>query len=48
MLADRGTDLISRREGTRLHGPGVGDNSMGLASLLTLAWRLVHWAVESL
>jgi tripeptide aminopeptidase len=31
------TDLSSRREGTRLYGPGVGDNSLGLAGLLTLA-----------
>jgi tripeptide aminopeptidase len=32
-----GTDLASRRAGTQLYGPGVGDNSMGLAGLLTLA-----------
>lgn len=35
-----GTDLTSRREGERLCGPGVGDNSMGLAGLLTLAQEL--------
>jgi tripeptide aminopeptidase len=34
------TDLTNRREGVRLYGPGVGDNSMGLAGLLTLARKL--------
>lgn len=36
----QGTDLTSRRAGVRLYGPGVGDNSMGLAGLLTLAGAL--------
>ena len=31
-----GTDVTVRREGTRLHGPGVGDDTRGLAVLL--AW----------
>ncbi len=35
-----GTDLASRREGERLLGPGIGDNSMGLAGLVTLAGKL--------
>ena len=35
-----GTDLTSWREGDRLYGPGIGDNSMGLAGLVTLAHRL--------
>jgi tripeptide aminopeptidase len=35
-----GTDLTNRREGMRLYGPGIGDNSLGLAGLLTLAGRL--------
>ena len=35
-----GTDLSNRREGSRLFGPGIGDNSMGLAGLLTLAQKL--------
>lgn len=32
-----GTDLASRREGDRLLGPGIGDNSMGVTGLLALA-----------
>lgn len=35
-----GTDLTSRREGPVLYGPGIGDNSLGLAGLLTLAGQL--------
>ncbi|MCB0216117.1 MAG: M20/M25/M40 family metallo-hydrolase [Chloroflexi bacterium] len=34
------TDLGSRREGPILHGPGIGDNCMGLAGLLALAEAL--------
>jgi acetylornithine deacetylase/succinyl-diaminopimelate desuccinylase-like protein len=34
------TDLSSRWEGNRLYGPGIGDNSLGLAGLLTLAHKL--------
>jgi tripeptide aminopeptidase len=34
------TDLSNRREGNRLYGPGIGDNSLGLAGLLTLAHKL--------
>jgi acetylornithine deacetylase/succinyl-diaminopimelate desuccinylase-like protein len=34
------TDLTSRREGPVLFGPGIGDNSMGVAGLLTLAGQL--------
>lgn len=32
-----GTDLTIRWEGQRLYGPGIGDNSLGVAGLLTLA-----------
>ena len=31
------TDLIVRREGRRIYGPGIGDNSLGVAALLHLA-----------
>jgi acetylornithine deacetylase/succinyl-diaminopimelate desuccinylase-like protein len=31
------TDLTIRREGGRIYGPGVGDNSLGVAALLHLA-----------
>ncbi|MBC8076937.1 MAG: M20/M25/M40 family metallo-hydrolase, partial [Chloroflexales bacterium] len=31
------TDLRIRREGARIYGPGLGDNSLGLAALLHLA-----------
>jgi tripeptide aminopeptidase len=37
----RDTDLTNRRDGNRLYGPGIGDNSMGVAGLLTLARKLV-------
>lgn len=37
-----GTDLTSRRDGDLLYGPGIGDNSMGLAGLLTLAQELTN------
>ncbi len=33
----QGTDLNIRRDGTRVFGPGIGDNSLGLAALLHLA-----------
>jgi tripeptide aminopeptidase len=32
-----GTDLRIRREGNRIYGPGLGDNSTGIAGLLHLA-----------
>jgi len=34
------TDLAIRREGARIYGPGLGDNSMGVAALLHLAGAL--------
>ena len=33
----RETDLRLRREGERVYGPGIGDNSMGVAALISLA-----------
>lgn len=35
-----GTDLSARRDGRRLAGPGIGDNSLGVAGLLLLAEAL--------
>lgn len=32
----QGTDVAVRREGTRLHAPGIGDNTRGLATNLAL------------
>lgn len=31
-----GTDLTIRENGGRLHGPGIGDNSLAVAALLML------------
>ena len=36
----RGTNLRLTRDLERIHGPGIGDNSMGVAALLGLAWTL--------
>ncbi|MBI5933737.1 MAG: M20/M25/M40 family metallo-hydrolase [Chloroflexi bacterium] len=36
----RETDLLVKREAKRIYGPGIGDNSMGVAALLGLAWNL--------
>lgn len=36
----RGTNLRLTRDPQRIHGPGIGDNSMGVAALLGLAWTL--------
>src|SRR5689334_5875533 len=35
-----GTDLAVRRDGARIYGPGLGDNSLGVAALLHLAGAL--------
>ncbi len=34
------TDLTIQREPERIHGPGIGDNSLGVASLFGLLWGL--------
>lgn len=36
------TDLAVSRNGVRLYGPGIGDNSTGLAGIITLARMLTH------
>ncbi len=38
----RETDLTIRREGARIFGPGIGDNSMGVAGMLALATLLTQ------
>jgi tripeptide aminopeptidase len=38
----RDTDLAVRIEGDRVYGPGIGDNSLGVAGLLALAAELVQ------
>jgi acetylornithine deacetylase/succinyl-diaminopimelate desuccinylase-like protein len=35
-----GTDLAIRRDGARIYGPGLGDNSLGVAALFGLIWGL--------
>jgi len=35
-----GTDLQVQREGDKIYGPGIGDNSLGLAGLFGLLWAL--------
>lgn len=35
-----GTDLTSRRYGNRITAPGIGDNSLGVAALFGILWRL--------
>ncbi len=34
------TELRVRHEADKIHGPGIGDNSLGLASLLGLLWAM--------
>ncbi len=36
----RATDLTVRRHGSRWYGPGIGDNSLGVAGLFGLWWAL--------
>jgi tripeptide aminopeptidase len=35
-----GTDLTTRRTAEKIYGPGIGDNSLGLAGLYGLFWAL--------
>ena len=35
-----GTDLTLQRDALRVHGPGIGDNSLGVAALFALIWEL--------
>lgn len=40
------TDLSVRREGNLVYGPGIGDNSMGVAGLLTLAGTMQRYQLQ--
>jgi tripeptide aminopeptidase len=42
-----GTDVTVRREGTVLHGPGIGDDCRGLTLLLAIARALDHAEVRT-
>ena len=39
------TDLTLRRTRERVYGPGIGDNSTGLAGLFGLLWSLRHFEI---
>jgi tripeptide aminopeptidase len=41
-----GTDLQVRREQGRISGPGIGDNSLGVAGLSALGWVLKEQAIH--
>jgi acetylornithine deacetylase/succinyl-diaminopimelate desuccinylase-like protein len=41
-----GTDLTLRNEEGKIFGPGIGDNSLGVAGLLGLVWLLRERGVE--
>jgi acetylornithine deacetylase/succinyl-diaminopimelate desuccinylase-like protein len=36
----KGTDLAIKRDSENIHGPGIGDNSLGVAGLFGLLWHL--------
>ena len=38
-----GTDLTARRDGRIIYGPGIGDNAVGVAGILTLARTLLAY-----
>ena len=40
------TDLEVRREGEKVYGPGLGDNSLGVASLFGLLWMLRERGIQ--
>jgi len=42
----RGRFTRSQREERRIHGPGIGDNSLGVAALLGLVWMLRDASAE--
>ena len=40
------TDLAIRRDGGRVYGPGIGDNSLGVAGLFGLVWALRERGIQ--
>ncbi len=40
------TDLTVKREAERIQGPGIGDNSLGVAALFGLLWKLRETQAE--
>ena len=40
------TDLTIRREKGRVYGPGIGDNSLGVAGLFGILWRLKEQNIQ--
>jgi tripeptide aminopeptidase len=42
-----GTDLTNRRTVDKIYGPGIGDNSMGLAGLCGLYWAFNQSTIKS-
>lgn len=36
------TDLGIKKDGDRIYGPGIGDNSLAVAALFGLVWELAH------
>jgi len=40
------TDLTIKRERNRIFGPGIGDNSLGVAGLFGLIWELDHRGID--
>jgi tripeptide aminopeptidase len=42
----KNTELHSTREEDRIYGPGIGDNSLGVAALLGLLWMIRQQKIE--
>jgi len=40
------TDLTVKREGGKIHGPGIGDNSVAVAALIGLVWAIRELNIE--
>ncbi len=40
------TDLDTRRDDERIYGPGIGDNSLGVAALFGLIWMLCERKIQ--